>query len=78
MLKNTPIKALSNFSIFSLQLYTTSNSNNKNQKMHRGFVGSYAFSAVHQEDHPEQAVWQQFDSWMTLKTVNLVVVFERQ
>jgi hypothetical protein len=46
--------------------------------MHRGFVGSYAFSAVHQESHPEQAVWQQFDSWMTLKTVNLVVVIERQ
>lgn len=71
--------ALSNFSIFfSSTLHTTPNSNYKNQKMHRGFVGSYAFSAVHQESHPEQAVWQQFDSWMTLKTVNLVVVIERQ
>lgn len=45
--------------------------------MHRGFVGSYAFSAVRQEGHPEQAVWQQFDPWMTLKTVNLIVVTEK-
>jgi hypothetical protein len=34
--------------------------------MRMSFEGLYAFLAVGFEGHPEQAVWQQFDPWMTL------------